>query len=204
VLLPCPHHTTNATIVSTCRVTRSILGENQSVPASRADRGGVEAAIKTSCDHVQKVLQKEFDRNIDIFDRYVKKNVAAVAAGTISAGPNSAGTAAAGEAAAAGGSVNNGAAAPAAGGWGARAGSELAGAAAPVLAAGAGTGGGGDGGYSAASSAKGGAARGADGADAWALDVEESAPPKRLEEEEALDAEIQQLRKRRREVGETY
>ena len=154
---------------------------------------------------MQKVLQKEFDRNIDIFDRYVKKNVAAVAAATVSAGPSSADGAAA-AAAAAGGRVNNGAAAPAAGGWGATAGAGLARAAAPAPAAGASGGGSGGGGEEAgrlvASSAKGGAARGADGADAWALDVEESAPPKRLEEEEALDAEIQHLRKRRREVGE--
>lgn len=148
------------------------------------------------------MLQKEFDRNIDIFDRYVKKNVAAVAAATIPARPDSAGTAAA---AAAGGWVNNGAVAPAACGRGARAASELAGATAPAPAAGARAGGGsGDEGYLAASSAKGGAAQGTDGADAWALDVEESAPPKRLEEEEALDAEIQQLRKRRRKVDERY
>ncbi|CAN0086434.1 unnamed protein product, partial [Ectocarpus sp. 12 AP-2014] len=33
----------------------------------------------------------------------------------------------------------------------------------------------------------------------WASEVEEGTPPKRLEEEEALDAEIQHLRKRRRQ-----
>lgn len=39
------------------------------------------------------------------------------------------------------------------------------------------------------------------GQGAWILEVSEETPPKRLEEEEELDAEIQRLRKRRREVS---
>lgn len=162
--------------------------------------GGVEASIKTCCDNVQKRIQKEFDRNIDILDRYIKKNVAAVAAplslGVGAAAAVAAEAAAATTATAAAGGVNNGAA-PAAGGWSARAGAgavvAAAGAAAPAAGGGAG---GEEWENRGASSAKGEA-----NSDSWLFDVDEATPPKRLEEEEALDAEIQQLRKRRREVG---
>eukprot|EP00903_Cladosiphon_okamuranus_P008052 g7766.t1 len=144
-----------------------------------ADQGGgsssssIEASIKICCDNVQKRIQKDLDRNIDILDRYIKKNAAALASGN----PSSARVGAAGEAVRA--VVNNGAA-PTVGGSNAKTGAGAGGGAGAVAAAGG------------ASSAKG-------GADAWLLDVDEATPPKRLEEEEALDAEIQQLRKRRRE-----
>lgn len=39
--------------------------------------------------------------------------------------------------------------------------------------------------------------------EAWGLEVEEGKAPKRLEEEQALDAEIERLRKRRRQVRVT-
>ncbi|CAB1114569.1 unnamed protein product [Ectocarpus sp. CCAP 1310/34] len=172
--------------------------------------GDIEATIKTCCDNVQTRIQQEFDRNIDILDRYIKKNVAAVAA-SVPFGPGATeapAVAAAGE----DGRSGNGAA-PAAGGWGA--GAAVTGAVAPAAAAaaapgaaapgagdaqersgGGGGGGGVGGGSSVAPSAKGGAVL---GVDAWASEVEEGTPPKRLEEEEALDAEIQHLRKRRRQ-----
>lgn len=57
-------------------------------------------------------------------------------------------------------------------------------------------------GAGAGAAAAGGASSAKGGADTCFLDVDEATPPKRLEEEEALDAEMQQLRKRRREVGE--
>lgn len=161
------------------------------------------STIKTCCDNVQKRLQKEFDRNIDIFDRYIKKNVAAVTATSTSFEPSPAATAAGAVAGAGamGGEGSNGA-----GGGGGGGGSGAT--AALVPAAGSGSGGGGDGGdvgggalsvVTASPSEKRGAARSTDG---WALDgVDEATPPKRLKEEEDLDAEIQKLRTRRREVG---
>lgn len=181
----------------------------QAVPKTeRADQDGgssssIEASIKTCCDNVQKRLQKEFDKNLDIFDRYVKMNVAAVAE-AVASGPGAAEATV--EALTGGGTGGRGNGA--AGGWGAR--DAGAGLQAPTTAdagasAGA-SGGGGEGtkgvggeGASGSSSEKRGR-RAAGDADAWALDGEEAGPPKRLEEEEALDAEIQQLRKRRREV----
>ncbi|CAM9142558.1 unnamed protein product [Ectocarpus fasciculatus] len=169
--------------------------------------GDMEATIKTCCDNVQTRIQQEFDRNIDILDRYIKKNVAAVAA-SVPFGPGATEAPAVAAAEEDGRTGND--AAPAAGGWGA--GTAATGAISPAAAVAAATpgeggaqersggpggGGGVGGGSSAASSAQGGAVLGVD--TPWATEVEEGAPPKRLEEEEVLDAEIQQLRKRRRE-----
>eukprot|EP00752_Nemacystus_decipiens_P001842 g1776.t1 len=131
--------------------------------SSSSSSSNIEANIKTCCDNVQKRIQKRFDWNIDLVDRYVKRNVEKAKEKT---------------AAARGGDSIR--AAPAAGGWRARVG---AGAADAGRTVGENLGG--------ASSAK---VR----ADAWLPDVDETSPPKRLEEEEALDAEMQQLRKRRR------
>ena len=50
------------------------VGEGAAGGATTASN---EETVKTCCDNVQKHLQKEFDRNLDIFDRYVKKNVSA-------------------------------------------------------------------------------------------------------------------------------
>ncbi|CAM9403282.1 unnamed protein product [Ectocarpus sp. 4 AP-2014] len=183
--------------------------------AKGADQGGsggggggdgsdIEATIKTCCDNVQTRIQQEFDRNIDILDRYIKKNVAAVAA-SVPFGPGATEATAVAAAGEDGWSGND--EAPSAGGWGE--GAAATGVLAPAVAAaaaaaaapaaggaqersGGGGGGGVGGGSSVASSAKGGAV-------AWASEVEEGTPPKRLEEEKALDAEIQHLRKRRRQ-----
>ncbi|CAM9393755.1 unnamed protein product [Scytosiphon promiscuus] len=167
-------------------------------------RSSIEASIKTCCDNVQKRLQKEFDKNLDIFDRYVKMNVAAVA-DAVASGPAATEATVAALAGVKSGDRGNGVAP--AGVRGTR--DEGAGLTAPTTAD-AGTGGGArgggsdgttvvEGGGSSVPPSEKGRRPAAREANAWALDEEDLTPPKRLEEEEALDAEIQQLRKRRRE-----
>ncbi|CAN0551642.1 unnamed protein product, partial [Ectocarpus sp. 12 AP-2014] len=92
--------------------------------------GDIEATIKTCCDNVQTRIQQEFDRNIDILDRYIKKNVAAVAT-AVPFGPGATEPPAVAAAGEDGRSGND--AAPAAGGWGA--GAAATGAIAPAAAA---------------------------------------------------------------------
>lgn len=155
--------------------------------AGAADHSSVEDAVKVCCDNVQKRLQKEFDRNLDIFDRYVKKNVSAAlttAAGASSADRRRLSTVGAAallgrrEGASPDGSAG-GAGGSAAEGAGAGAGATIA-----------------EDGARGGSSTTGGG-----GLEVWGFEVEKGSAPKRLEEETALDAEIQHLRKRRREVG---
>eukprot|EP00904_Undaria_pinnatifida_P009683 jgi/Undpi1/5845/HiC_scaffold_2.g01119.m1 len=152
---------------------------------SGATTDSIGTTVKTCCDNVQKRLQKEFDRNLDIFDRYVKKNVSA--AKTMAAASSSPrGAAAAGD----GGGHTGGASSGGKAGAGAGAG---AGQVATTPTDGVA-------GKDRLTSSE----TGAEGQDAWILEVSEETPPKRLEEEEELDAEIQHLRKRRRQSLRRY
>lgn len=132
-----------------------------------------EKTVKTCCDNVQKRLQKEFDRNLDIFDRYVKKNVSA-ATSAAGARREPTGSAAAVTTAGNGGAIGGGA----------------------VAEVGAAVAGGGRESTPLSASKPGRGVR-----EGWTFEVEEGSAPKRLEEEEALDADIKRLRKRRREVS---
>lgn len=151
--------------------------------AGGASRGGgsesscsVEEAIKICCDHVQKKIQKVFDKNLDLFDRYVKKHASREVKSTRAVGANTSAEMESG---------------------GKRGGSSCESSA------------GGTGAESPSTSRAG--ARDRNGAisvsikkarsqEWWDFEVEEGVAPKRLEEEIALDAEIQRLRKRRQEV----
>lgn len=126
---------------------------------------GLEEEIKTACDMVQQRHQREFDRNLDIFDRYVKKNLKAAMPDhakwtgvrpTRSDRERSHGT----EPDSTAGRQNTPAAADDTD---------------PTRS---------------------------DGVATWGFELDEAAPPKRVEDERALDAELQRLRKRRREVGD--
>lgn len=160
----------------------------QAAPKEGTDAAGqssVEDVVKVCCDNFQKRLQKEFDRNLDILDRYFKKNVSAAlttAAGASSADGRRLSTAGAaaelGRREGASPVGNMGGAAGA--GAGARAGAMMAE-------------GGARGGNSMA---------GRGDVEVWGFEVEEGSAPKRLEEETALDAEVEHVRKRRREVGD--
>lgn len=117
---------------------------------------------------MQQRHQREFDRNLDIFDRYVKKNLKAVMPDRKR--PNAG--AASGKEVKPRGDVKAGV--PEAGGRKAAA---------------------------AADEGRSKGTRGDEGDDkAWEFEVDEKAPPKRVEDERRLDAELQRLRVRQREV----
>lgn len=134
----------------------------------------VEESIKICCDHVQKKIQKVFDKNLDLFDRYVKKHASRGGKSTRAVGANTAAEMEPG------------------GKRGGRSCESSAGETESPSTSRAGTRN--SNGVMSASIKK---ARSQE----WReFKVDEGAAPRRLEEEIALDAEIQRLRKRRQEV----
>ena len=142
----------------------------------------VEEAIKTCCDTMQNSLQREFDRNLDLFDFCVKKAVSGATASAREAAAESA-------SAAMGAAPGNKGVSPSDNSAGVTLGATNA------SREGVRDSTGGD-----PTSCKRGGSR-----DEWRdSEMEEGAVPKRLEDEKALDAEIHRLRKRRREVRNVY
>lgn len=177
-------HDHHLAVCSSQAALQARVGTSKEREGDSNNNSGIESTVKTCCDNVQKHLQKEFDRNLDIFDRYVKKNVSAATKAQAKSNSKPAGASA---------TVVAGAASTDVGGeTGMRARASVAS----------------DGGVSKSGSrvvesGEGvGDTKGAGGSGSeWGFEVDEGAPPKRLQEEQELDVEIQRLRKRRREVG---